>query len=374
MKSRLWKWVGVLLVVELALGAGLWLLRKPRAQGLVENVEGAALPVLFPVTDFSLLNQDQATVTPAMLKGHVWIADFIFTRCTSACPILTARMVLLQHALRAANLRFVSISVDPVNDTAAALSGYAHRWNAQETRWHLLQTSPATLKAVAAGMKVAVLPGEDAENPILHDAHFQLVDAQGRVRGLYDVADPEAVKTLERDARRLLAETGAGASPGTAEGDGHALYASLGCAGCHASKLAPPLEGVFGRRTQLTTGGKVVADAAYLRRALLEPGAEVVQGYPNVMPGYRSALDDTKVDLLVAYLTSLQAAPGTAPEPARAAVVETVDPVCGMKISATAENPHVLHDGKTVYFCSDSCRDRFVAGATGGARSAPSSR
>ena len=68
------------------------------------------------------------------LRGQVWIADFIFTGCQSACPMLTSRMRSLQnhleereHALgRALPVRLVSFSVDPEVDTPDKLLAYAY--------------------------------------------------------------------------------------------------------------------------------------------------------------------------------------------------------------------------------------------------------
>jgi YHS domain-containing protein len=37
------------------------------------------------------------------------------------------------------------------------------------------------------------------------------------------------------------------------------------------------------------------------------------------------------------------------------------DPVCHMKVRITAETPRVTRDGKTLYFCSEMCRDELVA-------------
>ena len=49
-----------------------------------------------------------------------------------------------------------------------------------------------------------------------------------------------------------------------------------------------------------------------------------------------------------------QPGPGTAPAPA-----QTVDPVCGMTVPATAASFPLAHDGVTYYFCSTNCRRRF---------------
>ena len=53
-------------------------------------------------------------------------------------------------------------------------------------------------------------------------------------------------------------------------------------------------------------------------------------------------------------------AAGLAGEPAKPAAPATaVDPICGMTVLADAETPHVEHDGQTVYFCCDGCRAKY---------------
>ena len=65
------------------------------------------------------------------------------------------------------------------------------------------------------------------------------------------------------------------------------LYLTLGCAGCHANeRIAPALTDLLGAQRRLSHGAKLVVDEAYLRRSILEPGAQVVAGYSPVMPSY----------------------------------------------------------------------------------------
>jgi YHS domain-containing protein len=46
---------------------------------------------------------------------------------------------------------------------------------------------------------------------------------------------------------------------------------------------------------------------------------------------------------------------------------KVLDPVCGMRIDpATAKGGSVMHKGKTVHFCSSSCKRRYVAQIDGG--------
>jgi len=47
------------------------------------------LPVIGAVNDFTLTNQANAAVTLTELRGKVWIADIIFTRCTGPCLKMT---------------------------------------------------------------------------------------------------------------------------------------------------------------------------------------------------------------------------------------------------------------------------------------------
>ncbi len=90
-----------------------------------------------------------------------------------------------------------------------------------------------------------------------------------------------------------------------------------GCLACHpggAAGVGPDLSTLAGRtehvRTAAGQGLDVVADEAYLRRALLEPDAEVVVGFaPGIMP---PTADRARVDRLVGAITALSpAAPGS---------------------------------------------------------------
>ncbi len=43
------------------------------------------------------------------------------------------------------------------------------------------------------------------------------------------------------------------------------------------------------------------------------------------------------------------------------AATVAVDPICGMTVAAVESTPHVEHEGETVYFCREACRDTFLA-------------
>ncbi|MEZ4224590.1 MAG: SCO family protein [Polyangiaceae bacterium] len=273
--------------------------------------EDGGLPVLWSVPEFSFPDQSGRTTTAGQLKGRPFIADFIFTTCTTVCPLITAKMVLLQRRLPSPELRFVSFSVDPANDTPAVLGEYARQWRPEgEPRWTLLATTPKGLEDVAEGMRVAVEPSEDEKNAIMHSSTFFLVDAKGDVRGVYDSNDDVAVERLVRDAQSLFGKAGSL----SAKADGETLYRTLGCPACHTRPdLAPELRGTWGKQVALEGGARVTVDRAYLRESITAPGAKVVDGYLRLMPSYDGQISNQELDVLLKYVEGLTA---SAPDPA----------------------------------------------------------
>lgn len=91
----------------------------------------------YTVPDIQLTNeQGQDVSLRALLSGDRPIAvNFIFTSCTTICPVMTATMLQLQRQLVKEPARpiFVSISIDPDYDTATTLSAYAKRFGADWT-------------------------------------------------------------------------------------------------------------------------------------------------------------------------------------------------------------------------------------------------
>jgi YHS domain-containing protein len=111
----------------------------------------------------------------------------------------------------------------------------------------------------------------------------------------------------------------------------------------------------------LADGRTVTADAAYLRSSILDPAAQVVATYPPSMPGYRGQLTEAQLSSLVQYLEGWKAPIGSEAQATASSAGAAVDPVCGMSVHTGPDTPHVTHEGHTVYFCSEHCRDRFVA-------------
>jgi protein SCO1/2 len=334
---------------------------------------GSPLPVLWDAPAFSYIDQNGRPFTSDNLRGRVWITDFFFTTCTSICPMMTLRMSQLQTLLAATDVQLVSFSVDPDHDTPPVLMEYAKAWKADETRWHFLSTDPKHLLETAAGMKVFVqLP--DKDTPIQHSGLFTLVDANGKVRGVYDSSDQEALHRLAGDALALAGVPNAQAASSQAQWidpaagikvdtPGAALYLACGCVACHSQgRVAPSLSGLYGSEVHFDDGRTLLADESYLRKSLLDPDALRVAGYPRLMPGYRAQLSDAEIDQVVQYIKSLaNDAPATQPGQASSnGVAQAIDPVCKMAVPAIDATIHLDYQGTRYYFCSETCRRLFL--------------
>ena len=161
------------------------------------------LPISGLVPDFEFTDSNGQIITREDMKGKVWVADFIFTTCTMACPIMTGNMNIIHKTFKDNNnVRIISISVYPEYDTPAILKEYASRYNANTDRWHFL-TGPeeSVKKIIKNGFKIG-----DYEDIIFHSEKFALVDINGNIRGYYSGMKTEDMSLLQKDIKRLLTE------------------------------------------------------------------------------------------------------------------------------------------------------------------------
>jgi cytochrome c oxidase subunit II len=96
--------------------------------------------------------------------------------------------------------------------------------------------------------------------------------------------------------------------------EGAARFRQYGCSGCHgasASVHAPKLEGLFGRRVQLSDGSSVVADERYIHDSVMLPRKDIVAGYEPIMPSFGGQIAEEDLLDIIEYIKSLEhASPG----------------------------------------------------------------
>lgn len=197
--------LGLALVLTIA---ALLLVRNLLSQG-VTGKTAAELPIGAKVPAFSLIRQDGLAVSRDDLRGQVWVADFIFTRCGGPCPTLSARMRALQYALadRSSHVKLVSFSLDPTYDTPPVLRRYARRFHADPAVWWFLTHDDEKVMhtLIRQGFFQSVFPATD-DKPITHSNYFVIVDRLGRIRSAHDGLDPQSEKLVLQDIDLLLAE------------------------------------------------------------------------------------------------------------------------------------------------------------------------
>jgi protein SCO1/2 len=90
--------------------------------------------VNYQIPDITLVRSDGARVNFAheLEDGRPVLLDFIYTTCTTICPVLSQTFAEVQKRLGndAAKVKMVSVSIDPEEDTPARLSEYARRFGA----------------------------------------------------------------------------------------------------------------------------------------------------------------------------------------------------------------------------------------------------
>jgi protein SCO1/2 len=178
-------WVAAILV----------LLGLPIARSMVRKLPPPP-PVYQQLPDFTLTAEDGRPFARHQLDGKVWVADFVFTRCAGACPVLSQKMERIQRRTR--NLgtqafRQVSFSVDPEHDTPAELYAYARRFHANPRGWHFLTGPIDDVKAAITGAFKIYYGREQAEGKgfldLVHGEQLVLVDQRARIRGYYEAND-----------------------------------------------------------------------------------------------------------------------------------------------------------------------------------------
>lgn len=206
--SRLLQWLVWSGLVLITAGVGFFYVRSRSLPA-----PAAALPVYGAVTPFSLTNQNGQPITLGQLRGTIWVADIIFTRCPTQCLKMSRQMGELEKELRAEpSVRLVSLTADPAFDTPPILKKYAARFGAADDRWQFLTGDKAAVYGLALdGLKLSVrekapADQESVDDLFIHSTKFVIVDRQGRLRGWFDGENPQSKPEILSALRALLAE------------------------------------------------------------------------------------------------------------------------------------------------------------------------
>lgn len=155
--------------------------------------------------DITLLDQNGHAIKLSSLKGKPVLMDFIYTRCTTACPLLTAKFASIARLLGprlGSDVIMVSITIDPEHDHPSELLNYADSHGAAHKGWLFLTGNLSDIERVLGifGLKRQMAP----DGSIDHVATAFLIGPDGHEERLYNALDV-APQTVVSDISRAVA-------------------------------------------------------------------------------------------------------------------------------------------------------------------------
>ena len=217
---------GVIAGSALMVGAAAtWWVRRAAPAASQTTLE--ALGTYGVVPSFTLTERSGRRVNRDDLRGLVWVVDFIYTECTETCPTQSLQLARLQREFQDAELRLVSITVDPEHDTPEVLARYGARYGAGDRWWFLTGDKRDIYCLAQQGFRLGVVDPASPAPPscghalrfgparawanhgskglVMHSARVVVVDAAARIRAYHLATDEESMARLRANLRRLLA-------------------------------------------------------------------------------------------------------------------------------------------------------------------------
>ena len=142
------------------------------------------------VPDTALIDETGAARSLSSLKGHRVALTFIYTRCPlpDFCPLMDKHFARIQQEIRSsrdlADVRLVSITLDPEFDTAPVLRKHAQAVGAAPATWTFLTGDRDEVLALAKRFGILTEPGESAA-VVVHNLRTAVIDAEGRVAAVH---------------------------------------------------------------------------------------------------------------------------------------------------------------------------------------------
>lgn len=159
------------------------------------------------VADFNFTTQDHESLSLDDLHGTWWIADFIFTNCTSVCLPMTTNMSALQDKLKEENIdvQLVSFSVDPDYDQPEVLREYAEMYDADLSNWTFLTGYDfQTIRELSIkSFRSLVQAPKGKDDQVMHGTAFMLVTPEGEIIKSYDGVSPNEMNDIVDDLKTI---------------------------------------------------------------------------------------------------------------------------------------------------------------------------
>ncbi len=158
--------------------------------------------------DFEFTTQENETLALDDFKGNYWIADMVFTNCTTVCLPMTANMKSLQDMMAEEGIddvQLVSFSVDPDYDTPEVLKAYGESYEADFSNWTFLTGYDfETIKEISIkSFKSMLAEAPEGTDQVTHGTKFYLINPEGKVIKFYDGVESANMQSIINDLKKI---------------------------------------------------------------------------------------------------------------------------------------------------------------------------
>ncbi|MTH52066.1 redoxin family protein [Bacillus mangrovi] len=168
--------------------------------------QAAGYKPIATVQEFKFTDQEGKPFGLEDLKGKVWVANFIFTSCTTVCPPMTAHMKKLQTMAddQGIKLEIVSFSVDPEIDNPEKLKQFAGQFGSSFDNWHFLTGySQKEIETFSLNSFKTLVKKPESEDQVIHGTSFYVVDKEGKAVKSYSGIENTPYNEILKDVQRL---------------------------------------------------------------------------------------------------------------------------------------------------------------------------
>lgn len=193
---------------------GIWTVKE-----LTERFKDSGLENLGKkVPTFDLTDQNGKKISNKDYEGKVYVVEFFFASCPTICPKMNQNMLQLQEAFYGdLNFGIASITIDPENDTSAALKEHAAKLGVKHPNWHFLTGDYEYIMNLAnKGFNIFAGKNDKVQGGFEHSGLFALIDKDGNIRCrkdkfgnpilYYDGLEQTGIDAIKEDIKLLLEE------------------------------------------------------------------------------------------------------------------------------------------------------------------------
>jgi protein SCO1/2 len=171
--------------------------------------EDVAKKIPHTISRFSFTDQSGNKITEQTVEDKIHVANFIFTRCASICPVMIKHMKMVEKEfVDDNNIVLLSYSVTPWIDSVSRLKEFAVQNKISSANWHLLTGNKAEIYNLARRSYFAEedLGFTKDSSEFLHTEHILLIDKTKRIRGIYNGTLQLEIEQLIKDINTLREE------------------------------------------------------------------------------------------------------------------------------------------------------------------------